>query len=549
MKKAPILSTENERIKALLELNILDTPPEIQYDDLALIASEICQTPIALVSLVDSDRQWFKAKVGLEVSQTSRDVSFCGHAIEQAEIFEVPDAFADERFHDNPLVTGKPLVRFYAGAPLILADGSAIGTLCVIDHQPRKLSESQKSALTALARQVVFNISERKIRENVRIRDAELRGALANLQNLHLQNTALLSNMSEGLVFQDQSGKIISHNPAALKILGLTSDQLNGRTSLDPKWKAIREDGTDLPGEEHPAMVSLITGREIRGFLMGLSLPSGELKWISINSTPFQSDEKSSARSVVTTFADVTAEREKKLNLIESAKMSSLGAMAGGIAHEINTPLATIKSSAEVLMTRVEKGLADNDAVLKSMNKIIEVVDRVAKVVHAMRVISRDTKNDQFAVTSLRQVVEDAVSLCHDRISAHSVEVHVDCEDLWFNGRSGEICQVILNLLANSLDAISASSQKWIRVTGKKHGANIELAVSDSGPGIANQVAARMMEPFFTTKPVGKGTGLGLSISKTIAEDHSGTLYRDARSQVTRMVLELPLLQKQGRAA
>ena len=152
---APLPANERERLKALLRYEILDTDSERHFDDLTLLASHICQTPIALVSLVDKDRQWFKARVGLSVSETSRDVSFCAHAILQPNLFIVPDATEDARFADNPLVTSEPKIRFYAGMPLFTSDGKhALGTLCVIDRVPRELSATQKEEIEALARQV-----------------------------------------------------------------------------------------------------------------------------------------------------------------------------------------------------------------------------------------------------------------------------------------------------------------------------------------------------------------------------------------------------------
>jgi len=152
---APLPANERERLKALLRYEILDTDSERHFDDLTLLASHICQTPIALVSLVDKDRQWFKARVGLSVSETSRDVSFCAHAILQPNLFIVPDATEDARFADNPLVTSEPKIRFYAGMPLFTSDGKhALGTLCVIDRVPRELSATQKGEIEALARQV-----------------------------------------------------------------------------------------------------------------------------------------------------------------------------------------------------------------------------------------------------------------------------------------------------------------------------------------------------------------------------------------------------------
>jgi signal transduction histidine kinase/CheY-like chemotaxis protein len=145
---------EEARLRALLSFGILDTDPEQAYDDLVLIASTICKTPIALVSLVDGQRQWFKARVGLEARETPRSLAFCSHAILQEETFVVRDASQDERFHDNPLVTRSPDIRFYAGHPIVTGTGHRIGTLCVIDTVPRDLTPEQLSALQALSRQV-----------------------------------------------------------------------------------------------------------------------------------------------------------------------------------------------------------------------------------------------------------------------------------------------------------------------------------------------------------------------------------------------------------
>jgi diguanylate cyclase (GGDEF)-like protein len=152
---APLPANEPERLEALLRYEILDTDSERHFDDLTLLASHICQTPIALVSLVDKDRQWFKARIGLSVAETPRDFSFCAHAILQPNLFIVRDATEDTRFADNPLVTSEPKIRFYAGMPLFTSDSKhALGTLCVIDRVPRELNASQKESLAALARQV-----------------------------------------------------------------------------------------------------------------------------------------------------------------------------------------------------------------------------------------------------------------------------------------------------------------------------------------------------------------------------------------------------------
>jgi anti-sigma regulatory factor (Ser/Thr protein kinase) len=163
---------ETARLAALRRYRILDTEPERAFDDLALLASQICETPIALISLIDADRQWFKARTGLAATETPRAVSFCTHAIQHHDLFIVPDTRDDERFRDNPFVTGGPFVRFYAGAPLVTPDGHALGTICVIDSVPRTLTAEQREALDALRRQVQAQL---ELRKNLN----ELKSALA----------------------------------------------------------------------------------------------------------------------------------------------------------------------------------------------------------------------------------------------------------------------------------------------------------------------------------------------------------------------------------
>jgi two-component system, sensor histidine kinase and response regulator len=163
MIRPPLNPRERERLAALRGSRLLDTGPEQSFDDLVALAASIAKCPISLVSLVDYGRQWFKAKIGLDATETPRDLAFCAHAILEADdIFEVPDATCDERFHDNPLVTGHPTIRFYAGVPLMMSNAIPLGTLCVIDRVPRRLTDEQRDLLRRLGRQVVSQIYMRE---------------------------------------------------------------------------------------------------------------------------------------------------------------------------------------------------------------------------------------------------------------------------------------------------------------------------------------------------------------------------------------------------
>jgi GAF domain-containing protein len=190
---APTPSAEAARVAALNRYAILDTEPEQSFDDLVILAAHICQTPMAMLSLVDDHRQWFKSKLGLEAPETRKEISICVHAIQQGDLFIVPDTLKDERFRENPLVVGEPHIRFYAGAPLINEDGFALGTLCVLDHEPRELDADQKEAVSALGR---LALRQMELRMNLQL----LKDALSDRTREEHARELELKRLEEKLV-------------------------------------------------------------------------------------------------------------------------------------------------------------------------------------------------------------------------------------------------------------------------------------------------------------------------------------------------------------
>lgn len=212
MGNAPLPSNEQERLQALQRYQLLDTATEEQFDDIVHLASQICGAPISLISLIDKDRQWFKARKNMPPAETPRDYAFCAHAIHGNDIMVVEDAAQDERFQNNPLVTGQPDIRFYAGAPLITHDHYRLGTLCVIDRVPRNLSEEQKFALKVLADQVV------KLME-LRHQNLQLSRSLQTvseqkkrIQALLQERVKLSDQLSKANHIKDQMLSIIAHD-------------------------------------------------------------------------------------------------------------------------------------------------------------------------------------------------------------------------------------------------------------------------------------------------------------------------------------------------
>ncbi len=239
MKSAPVPADELARLEALTGYNLLDSSPEDIYDDITQLASEICRTPISLISLVDENRQWFKSRQRLASDETEREYSFCAHAIlNPSEIFIVPDAREDDRFSDNPLTTGQPRIVFYAGVPLVNPEGYPLGTLCVIDNRPRTLTENQLLSLQALARLVNTHFELRKIKKDLETTQARL--AIADSAASTERLVSRLQPIVQGI--QDKVERLINQTPRP--------DQLDTLTALQQVGTSLNETLSDASSDK-----------------------------------------------------------------------------------------------------------------------------------------------------------------------------------------------------------------------------------------------------------------------------------------------------------
>ncbi len=422
--------------------------------------------------------------------------------------------------------------------PLLL-QGCAVRLRCA-----HRLLDGQTPALAnGFAKQAAHHLESARLQ---RVESHERRAAQESARRLEV----LFEAMSEGVVVQERSGVISAANAAAARILGLTPEQLAGRSSLDPTWRCVRADGSPFPGSEHPAMVTLRTGAPTQNVLMGVFKDGENLSWISINALPLRHRAGDAPYAVVTTFHDITAlkaAQEASERLTRQEHQVSTGTLAAGIGHEINNPLT-------FLLANLEFSLGELDAVAggeptsrvrglaKALVEAQEGGERIRKIVGGLRALAREAP--KAVPTEVSRAVASAVQMAALELR-HKATV-VDHVGSAFAVMADEprLAQILVNLLVNAAQAFETDdvAANRIVITCQVCGqGRVSISVTDNGPGILPELHRRIFDPFFTTKPIGQATGLGLSISRSIVTSLGGELHVDSSpGQGATFRVELP---------
>jgi len=273
----------------------------------------------------------------------------------------------------------------------------------------------------------------------------------------------------------------------------------------------------------------------------------GTRRWMESYAGPYTLASGEVAHIAITNDITARVETEKQVleqrqALANSARLAALGEFVGGIAHEINNPLAIISGKLGLLEMVLESQEIDKDAFKENIREVMETTDRISEIIHNLKTFSRDPDRDDFQEYSLAKIIEEILSLCAEklRLSNIDIECRIDPE-INIVCQKVQISQVMMNLINNACDAVMQTDVRWIKILGRRIGGLVELSVSDSGHGIAEDVEEKIFDPFFTTKELGKGTGLGLSISSSILSHHNGKLIHRKDSINTQFVLKLPI--------
>jgi PAS domain S-box-containing protein len=380
----------------------------------------------------------------------------------------------------------------------------------------------------------------------VKLTENQLKNQSEELAGIHSRYVSFLENMREGLQIIDFNYTYLFFNDATTEQSKASKEEFLGYTMME-KFPGIER--TKLFEKIQLSMQKRIPQTFENKFIF----PNGDTGWFEIRISPIPegvlllSLDINERKKIADELLSANNAREED-TIYSASRMAALGEMASGIAHEINNPLSIIIMKVSQLVRKYQSNILGEEDLEEGLSKIATTAQRIGKVVKGLSSISRNSQNDPMTKIKLAAVIEDTLQLCRERFNSHLVKLDADLSDidvdLEIEGRTSQIMQVLLNLLNNAFDATTLLSDKWISLQVIPGESGVVIMVTDSGPGIPDQLLGKIMQPFFTTKESGRGTGLGLSISKGIIDEHQGQFYYQKNSSHTCFVIELPYSQK-----
>lgn len=516
MKEPPIPANEVKRMSALRALQLLDTPPEARFDRITRLATMIFNVPIALVTLVDVNRQWFKSCIGLELTETPRGISFCAHAILQHDPLIIPDALGDPRFFDNPLVRGEPFIRFYAGQPLSSPEGYNFGTLCIMDRVPRTLSLQQIAILQELAGLVENELNALHLNQAL----SQLRASQAELaEQYHLSEqargemNAVFDATNEAMVVFAQDGRMLAANRRFAEIFGLELNQVVGRkfSDLIELVERVADDSESIIARlGHSARENNIVLREIviQKFPVHREL--------ELFSTPVRG-RNGKYLGRLYSFRDVTAERE--LAQLKNEFVSL-------VSHELRTPLTSIKGYVDFMLDGEAGALTPEQR--EFLGTVKQNAQRLILLITDLLDVSRIEAGKielERTLISLAPLVQNVEQTLRPQLNAKEQTLTVDVPNnlppVWANG--DRLTQIFINLISNAIQYTPA--QGHIHIHAEPRGDIMQIAIADEGIGMSEQEQAHLFERYYRVRRLqGEGLGLGLAIARSLIELHGGEI-------------------------
>jgi len=503
---------ENEalRLQALRRLQVLDTPREPALDRITRLAADICGAPMARISLVDANRQWFKSAVGTDVCETSRETAFCAHAILRDDILVIPDAKKDPRFRDNPSVTGPPGIRFYAGAPLTTHEGYRIGSLCVEDTIPREITATQLSMLSNLAAIAVDELETRLLKEKVATAERDRRAA----EEIY---ASIVASIRE-VVFQiSEDGRWTFINPAWTHISGYAPEETLHRNWLDfvlPEDRDLASGMLDGGDCEHGSCETLRFVHK-----------DGSVVYMEVTVRPKLNLHR--GRGFTGTLYDLTEHRRAEERIrrakLEAEKASRAKSdFLSRMSHEIRTPMNALLGFSELLaeteLNQQQRSYVQifHSSAQRLLTLVNEVLDLSKVEAGEMRLQLTD-----FNAVSL---ASETIELLKGDQSHRNGTLHLATglgTNAVFRGDAAKIRQVLLNLVGNALK-FSERGDVYVRVRKKRIDEEtlLQFEVRDTGPGIPRENLASIFEAFFQVDASltrrHRGSGLGLAICREL---------------------------------